>query len=63
MLICIFLCACNLNSVERNLFGYVFEVFLSNLLTFRSVFVLYSLFKCEKKLIKVTKLQKTRRCL
>ena len=34
-----------------DMFGYVFVVFfifLSNLLTFCRVFVLYSLFKCEK---------------
>ena len=59
MLICIFLCGCNLNNVNRNLFEYLVfcSVFKSNLLTFCSVFVLYSLFKCEK-LITAIKLQK-----
>ena len=60
MLICIFLCGCNLNNVNRNLFEYLVfcsVFFKNNLLTFCSVFVLYSLFKCEK-LITAIKLQK-----
>ena len=49
-------CDCNLNSVQRNLFVYVFVGFF---LTFCSVFVWYSLFKCEK-LRKANKLQKNK---
>ena len=63
-LMCIyFFCGCNLKSYNGICFDSVlYYFFLSNLFTFCSVFVLYSLFKREK-LIKAIKLQKKQQVL
>ena len=62
-LMCIFFCGCNLKSYNGIcLDSVLYYFFKSNLLTFCSVFVLYSLFKL-KKLIKAIKLQKKRQVL
>ena len=57
-LMCIFFCGCNLKSYNGIcLDSVLYYFFKSNLLTFCSVFVLYSLFKREKinKSYKITK--------